>query len=219
MPDIPEISAIILSDDPEPMDLNTIAMSQLDTIGTNVPVLVLGYASRQYHLEISEYALLNKPFLPQQLKDVLLSLVSTQPTLPHSDSKALATDDRADNKSKKILVAEDEPINAKLIHVLLTRKGHDATLVKNGIQALDLLSDQQFDLAILDIRMPGIDGIEVTKRVRTLNIQPNNAIPIVALTASAVNDVKQACLNAGMDDFLLKPINPDMLDDLIERFT
>ena len=219
MPDFTDISAIILSDDPDPMDLNTMAKSHLHSLATSVPVLVLGYASRKYSLDIQEYSLLAKPFLPHQLTDALSSLLSTHPAQTQSDTKTLGFPERTDNDSKKILVAEDEPINAKLIHVLLTKKGHDATLVKNGTQALELLYAQRFDLAILDVRMPGMDGIEVTKRIRMLNDVSINSIPIVALTASALNDVKETCLTAGMDDFLLKPINPDTLDELIERFT
>jgi two-component system sensor histidine kinase RpfC len=219
LPDITDISAIILSDAPDPMDLNTIVKSQMDSLGTNVPVLVLGYASRKYRLDIPEYSLLVKPFLSHQLTDALVSLLSTHPAQSHSDTEILAIPECTDMDSKKILVAEDEPINAKLIHVLLTKKGHDTTLVKNGTQALELLSERRFDLAILDVRMPGMDGIEVTKRVRLITDVSINSIPIVALTASALNDIKETCLTAGMDDFLLKPINPDVLDELIERFT
>ncbi len=116
-----------------------------------------------------------------------------------------------------ILVAEDDPINAKLITTLLGKSGHHTTLVDNGEAALQRLSEQRFDLAILDVRMPKLDGIEVTRRLRAQEKPGEDRLPLVALTASATSDVKEACLSAGMDEYLLKPIDPDVLHNLISR--
>ena len=218
-PEYGEVSAIILADDKDSLDLEAIAQSLFDAIGKYVPILVLGYASRKYDLKLPQWKFLPKPFIPEQLETTISNLLGKDSIVTAGLTDSTVTWKNANKPVSKILVAEDEPINAKLISILLTKKGHMPTLVENGTQALELLTKQHFDLAILDVRMPEMGGIEVTKRIRSLESISGSYIPIVALTASAVNDIRDACLSAGMDEFLLKPINPDVLDNVIERFT
>ncbi len=213
------IAAVVLADDLDRLDLNLVAQSQMESFGVEVPVLVLGYASRQYSLDLPNWSFLPKPFIPQLLRAALSNLLDSQKSRSSANRNVSTSSALPVPQPKKVLIAEDEPINAKLIYALLTKQGHEATLVDNGIKALELLSERCFDLAILDVRMPEMGGIEVTRRLRVLEKSTAQHVPIVALTASAINDVKDACLSAGMDEFLLKPINPDLLDNLIERFT
>lgn len=126
--------------------------------------------------------------------------------------------DATRKRRARVLVAEDNPINAKVVNALLRKSGHEVTLVDNGKAARDALSATPFDLAILDVRMPGMTGVEVTGCLRNSEEMSGQRLPIVALTANATLEVKEECLSAGMDDFLVKPVDPDHLDRLVGRF-
>jgi len=110
----------------------------------------------------------------------------------------------------RILVAEDEPTNRNVISVLLHRAGHQVDLVEDGAAAIESAAAGGYDLILMDMRMPGIDGLEATRRIRALP-PPLGRVPIVALTANAMREDQQNCLDAGMDDFLAKPFSPNRL--------
>ena len=121
-------------------------------------------------------------------------------------------------RSLKILLAEDNDINALLARQLLERRGHSVTLVKSGESAISALRDRGFDLLLTDLHMPGLDGIETARSVRAREDgHATRSIPIVALTADALDATRQACQDAGMDGFLTKPIAPAELDCMIAR--
>jgi PAS domain S-box-containing protein len=121
-----------------------------------------------------------------------------------------------------ILVAEDNEINALLMRSLLTRLGHHAVITTNGEQALESwLSAKSagapYDLVLMDIQMPQLDGIETTKRIRAREAgQPGRQTPILALTANTLVEDRYACFEAGMDGFLIKPLDRDKLADALE---
>jgi CheY-like chemotaxis protein len=114
-----------------------------------------------------------------------------------------------------VLLAEDNPINAILAGALLRREGAVVTHVENGDAALAALTRGAFDLVLMDVRMPGMSGLEATRALRARGV----ATPVVALTANAFDDDRRACLEAGMDDFLVKPLNPDTLRTVLTRLT
>lgn len=118
----------------------------------------------------------------------------------------------------EILVAEDNDINRALIVSLLTKAGHTATVVTNGKDALAKLGEQSFDLVLMDVRMPHMDGLEATRKIRAGNA-PWADIPVIALTANAMEEDRKATVDAGMNDFVTKPIDPGQLHRLIERWT
>ncbi|MDH5180445.1 MAG: ATP-binding protein [Gammaproteobacteria bacterium] len=113
-----------------------------------------------------------------------------------------------------ILVAEDSDINAKVITTYLTKAGHQATRVLDGQEAVHALQNNRYDLVLMDMRMPNMNGLEATRAWRDL--EHNGHVPIVALTANATIEDRQNCLEAGMDDFLSKPVSKDQLFSLIE---
>ncbi len=120
------------------------------------------------------------------------------------------------DRAYNILVVEDTKTNQMVIQLMLSRLGYNVTLADNGKQAVELIkNEQQFDLIFMDISMPIMDGIEATKKIRSNNIK----IPIIALTAHTMEDDKEECLNAGMDDFMLKPMRINEISNIIERFT
>jgi CheY-like chemotaxis protein len=120
-----------------------------------------------------------------------------------------------------ILVAEDNEINALLMRSLLTRLGHHAVITTNGEEALESwLSAKSagtpYDLVLMDIQMPQLDGIETTRRIRSLEAgQPGRQTPILALTANTLVEDRYACFEAGMDGFLIKPLDREKLADAL----
>ncbi len=116
-----------------------------------------------------------------------------------------------------ILLAEDNEVNQKLAVALLQRRGHGIVVASNGSQALEFLGKQTFDLALLDIQMPGMSGFDVTTAIREREKTTGAHIPIIALTAHAMAGDRERCLAAGMDDYVAKPIQPKDLMAAIER--
>lgn len=114
----------------------------------------------------------------------------------------------------RVLLVEDNPINALLARALLTREGCTVEHVVGGDQALRAADVARFDLILMDMRMPGLSGEETARRLREAGIET----PIVALTANAFEDDRRACLAAGMDDFLVKPLSPDALRNALTRW-
>ncbi|MDK2123326.1 hybrid sensor histidine kinase/response regulator [Parachitinimonas caeni] len=115
-------------------------------------------------------------------------------------------------KPMNILVVEDHPINRRLASALLERDGHVVTLAENGAEALEQFASQPFDLVLMDMQMPVMDGLEATQRIRAMEREwDNKPVPIVALTANVLPADRLACFEAGMDAYLSKPIMPDAL--------
>ena len=117
----------------------------------------------------------------------------------------------------EVLVAEDNGINQKVIVRILEKMGCGVELASDGASAIRCLQDKPCDLVFMDLSMPGMDGIEATKRIRAIG-GPLSAVPIVALTASASTEVRAKCLAAGMNDFLGKPVEFEAVRRAVERW-
>lgn len=111
----------------------------------------------------------------------------------------------------KILVTEDNPVNQKLIKILLKRLGCEMDLAVNGKEAVELAAQREYDMCLMDLQMPVMGGIDATKEIR----KSGNTMPIIALTAVAFKEGRDKCLQAGMDDFLTRPIEPEKLKEKI----
>jgi CheY-like chemotaxis protein len=116
---------------------------------------------------------------------------------------------------KRVLLVEDNPINALLARALLTREGCEIDHAGSGDEAIAAVKVGAYDLILMDMRMPGLTGVEAARALRGLGIET----PIVALTANAFEDDRHACLAAGMNDFLVKPMSPDALRAMLSRWT
>ena len=116
----------------------------------------------------------------------------------------------------RVLLVEDNPINQELAEVLLQRSGARVQTVENGLDAVKAVTEGKYDLVLMDIQMPEMDGIEATRRIRQL---PAGAqVPIIAMTANALPGDKERYLDAGMDDYIAKPVNPALLDAALLRW-
>ena len=126
------------------------------------------------------------------------------------------TDENAlEGITAKVLLVEDNKVNQMVARKLLEKQGCIVTIANNGVEALDTLQKAEFHLVLMDCQMPVMDGFEATRKIR----QSGNTIPIVALTANAQNTDRDACLDAGMNDFLSKPFDPRKLYQLISQYS
>jgi CheY-like chemotaxis protein/anti-sigma regulatory factor (Ser/Thr protein kinase) len=135
-----------------------------------------------------------------------------------ADDASPSDDERAQPaaaQGARVLLAEDNPINAMLARALLEREGCAVDRVQTGLQALEAGSTGAYDLILLDLRMPELNGCEVAEALRARGVRT----PIAALTADAFHDTRQICLKAGMDDFVTKPIDTAALRALLARWT
>jgi CheY-like chemotaxis protein/HPt (histidine-containing phosphotransfer) domain-containing protein len=115
----------------------------------------------------------------------------------------------------RILLAEDNPVNQKVAIAFLQKRGHHVYPVTDGKQAVDAILAHPFDLVLMDIQMPHMDGLEATRQIRRLGLAE---LPIVALTAHAFAEERDRCHAAGMNDFLTKPFKPEELFEIVERW-
>ncbi|HSA60275.1 MAG TPA: response regulator [bacterium] len=117
-----------------------------------------------------------------------------------------------------ILLAEDTPVNQVVTVTILEKRGHRVTVARNGLEALEMIRKGNFDLVLMDVQMPLMDGLEATRRIRELEKTAGKHIPVIAMTAHALSDDREKALKAGMDDYLTKPIDTQKLLATIDRF-
>jgi PAS domain S-box-containing protein len=165
-------------------------------------------------------ACLTKPVRHQVLVDCLSQLVEArvQPKAVVDEPIVPPPVPRPEPQSKgRILLAEDNEINALLAVTILEEAGYSVETVENGADAVDAAKRGGFDLVLMDVQMPVMDGLQATRSIRALE-GPSSKVPIVALTANAMRSDQDACLGAGMDDFVSKPLEPDDFLQVVKRF-
>jgi hypothetical protein len=134
------------------------------------------------------------------------------PVAPRSATQAPAP------RRLRLLVAEDHAVNRQYLAALLEAQGHDATYVANGLEAVEAVRREAFDLVLMDLHMPLMDGVAATRAIRALPDPARATVPVLALTADAFDDTRDRCLVAGMNDFLTKPVSPARLATLLRQF-
>ena len=183
--------------------------------GKSAPRIVLMTSALSNNLpdcrELPVDACLRSPLLPSRLEETIKRLI------PQPDCKTFKESRCSTGLSSgRILVVEDNQINQIVAENILKKHGYGVTLASSGEEALDLLEKHSFDLVLMDIDMPGMDGYETTRRLRGSTILSH--IPVVALTALTMSGDEQKCLAAGMDGYVAKPVNKATLLSVVERF-
>ena len=117
----------------------------------------------------------------------------------------------------RVLVAEDNPVNQRLAVAILSKRGHTVVVAGDGRQAVEAFERERFDVALMDVQMPDLNGFEATARIREMEKATGDRLPIIALTAHAMTGDRERCLASGMDDYLPKPLNASALIDTVER--
>jgi CheY-like chemotaxis protein len=173
-------------------------------------------AGRCRELGVADY--LVKPVRKSELYGAILSALKLGPDTARKKSETLAANASTLEAGRPlhILLVEDTAINQKLATRILERRGHKVTLAKSGIETLAATEIQIFDLVLMDVQMPGMDGFEATANIRAREAVLGRRTPIVALTAHAMKGDRQRCLDAGMDGYVGKPIN---IAELLEEIT
>jgi CheY-like chemotaxis protein len=157
-----------------------------------------------------------KPVLPGELRATLLG-GGAQALLDAAENATVAP---LPVRPLSVLLVEDHPINTHFVTVLLERHGHRVVHASNGHQGLDISARGGFDIILMDVQMPVMDGLEATRRIRAREASMGQArVPIVALTANAMKGDAEACLEAGMDRFVSKPIHVDALHRVLAELT
>jgi signal transduction histidine kinase/CheY-like chemotaxis protein/HPt (histidine-containing phosphotransfer) domain-containing protein len=174
-------------------------------------------AQRCRDLGIGAY--LTKPIKQSELLDTMLLLLSPPASLPPSASmrrSARNDNEAAPARQLQILLAEDNPVNQRVAMGILHKHGHTVVAVDNGAEALRALGMQKFDLVLMDLQMPEMDGFAATSAIREQEKTTGAHLPIVAMTARAMKGDRECCLEAGMDGYVAKPVNPKELLSTIE---
>jgi signal transduction histidine kinase/DNA-binding response OmpR family regulator len=176
----------------------------------------VGDADRCRELGISTY--LVKPIRQDTLLKAVMSALAVD--LPATRRNELAASQGVLAKASRpleILLAEDNVINQKLAVTLLRKWGHTVTLADNGKQAVDKYQQRAFDLVLMDVQMPEMDGFEATQQIRDIEVTTGRRTPIVAMTAHAMKGDRERCLAVGMDGYVGKPIQVTEMFETIER--
>lgn len=170
-----------------------------------------GDAVRAQELGFAAY--LPKPVPADLLRACLQQVMAADPSEPLITVHGLAEQRR----TLSVLVVDDNPVNRRLATIMLERAGHKVTAAEDGLEAVEAVSASRFDAVLMDVQMPGMDGMEATRRIRATPDPAVSDVPIVALTANATNEAGRLCREAGMNDYVTKPIDGARLVAVIEQ--
>jgi CheY-like chemotaxis protein len=195
------------------------------SLGAPLLALISSDGERLTPAQLKEFGLAAcefKPIPTTRLRELLLRLLSTPSPSQAPQSAAGAPATPAVTGAPRIIVAEDNRVNQKVALQYLKNAGFAATVVSNGQEAIDALRQFPYELVLMDVQMPVLDGMEATRRIRQAQAarEPGFAreIRIVAMTANAMAGDRELCLAAGMDDYTAKPLTPSGLKVVLENY-
>ncbi|MEQ8763976.1 MAG: response regulator [Planctomycetota bacterium] len=192
-------------------------------LSTEVPIIALAEISdlaqmRSQARDLELRDVLLKPVRPKELHERLLAVLDGK--RPHDVENTAGTgfeDIPIALESVRVLLAEDNALNQKLVCRLLEKRGIEVVVANNGQEAVDALENEAFDIVLMDVQMPVLDGFQATQQIRRRESESGAHTPIIALTAHAMRGDRENCLEAGMDEYLTKPLQPKELFGMIQR--
>ena len=164
--------------------------------------------------ELGIKACLTKPISPSTMLDAIRTALGDEEISPTVEGSRPSVPDA--RMKLRVLVADDHPANRRLAARILEKRGHEATPAINGREVLDLVDENQFDLVLMDVQMPEMDGFQATAAIRERERETGTHLPLIALTAHAMKGDRERCLAAGMDAYLSKPLQASELIALVE---
>ena len=210
---------LVISDDlmPELNGFEFVELIRADKVIAKTNVIIASSKMRAGHslacqrLKISRY--MTKPVVHSDLLETLENVFDKQASQSRSEVTAAQAE-----QPLKILLAEDNIVNQVLAVSLLKKRGHQVDVAVHGQKAVEAWEDGDYELILMDVQMPVMDGFEATSIIREREKATGKRIPIVAMTANAMQGDREKCLNAGMDDYVSKPVKPEKLYAAVEQF-
>lgn len=185
----------------------------------SVPIIMISSAARAEDArrcrEVGIQRYLTKPVLQSELFDSILDTMGIRPA--DAPETGVVESEPVIQPEYRILLVEDGLVNQRVAMGLLGREGHRVELARNGVEGVEAVEREAFDFVLMDLQMPEMDGAEATRRIRQFDDVEKKKIPIIAMTAAAMESDRQRCLDAGMDDYISKPIDPERLRNVIAR--
>jgi two-component system, sensor histidine kinase and response regulator len=177
-----------------------------------------GDIKRCRDLGISVY--LSKPVRRAELRAAIVKTLAEHPVpaAPVRGGALREVKDKAHGETMHILLTEDNPVNQRVAVRILEKQGYQVTVAGNGLEALMAMQGHDFDVVLMDVQMPEMGGFEATEKIRRSEQRAGTHIPIIAMTAHAMEGDRERCLAAGMDDYISKPIRAATLIDLVEKY-
>jgi len=158
-----------------------------------------------------------KPVMPADLQEAILITLGLEDRKPEERAANSSSNGAYTLAGRRVLVAEDHPVNRKLVTRLLEKRSLVPVLVSDGREVLRALESDTFDLILMDIQMPVMDGLQTTEAIRRREQETGRHVPILAMTAHAMNRDRERCLKVGMDAYVTKPVSPEELYRAIEK--
>jgi PAS domain S-box-containing protein len=199
---------------------------QQDRVLMNIPIIMIlssnNLKERARCRELGVPSHITKPIMPSELLNNLLMVLKEGKKYKESDSDDQINESNMSSFSWEripaILLVEDNKINQKLATKILEKMNCDVEVANNGEEAFMKVKNTNYDLVLMDVQMPVMDGLMATAEIRKLDKEKENRVPIIALTAHAMKEDKDRCLTAGMDDYLSKPIKNNDLRRMIKKY-
>lgn len=187
----------------------------------HIPIMILtsagrkGDATRCRKLGISAY--LTKPIKQSELQEALEGIMRSGKERGISSTLVTRHSLRERRSQYSLLLAEDNPVNRKMAVRVLEKRGHKVYAVENGLEAVEACMENSFDVILMDVQMPVMDGFEATAKIRELQKEKGIRTPIVAMTAHAMKGDREKCLEAGLDEYVSKPIKSEKLFAILDK--
>ena len=176
-----------------------------------------GDAKRCRQIGIARY--MTKPIVQSELLEAVAEVLEPAESVVGAPNRPMASESSSHGPSLRVLLAEDGLVNQRVAVGLLERRGHRVVVATNGEEAVRALEGDHFDIVLMDVQMPVMDGLEATQIVRQREKQLGVRTPVIAMTAAAMKGDREKCLASGMDDYLSKPIDPEHLSDMLAKYT